>query len=391
MNILFIFHCPIIASNGGVERVTSILCREFEKRGHSVFYLATENADNKEGLSNSPRQIFLNVDLNNPKPQIEKFRALLAHHKIDIIINQQITDASRILLEHAPERIKKITCHHVQPFPYGGKERIIKLKSYPSDLPRKIFKWISVVFPYFFKTRSLNAEREWLRQAASVSDKVVLLSDKFKPRVMKYYPKFPYKKLWAINNPNTFDSYPDLEKKEKLILFVGRLVDPQKNIKDFIDVWDLFQRKNPDWKAMIVGDSPKRKIYEEYARKKQVNNLSFEGQQTNVDEYYKRATFVCLTSIYEGWGMVLTEGMANGCIPVCFNSYESASDIIDDGENGIIAKAFNKEEMAGKMSGLVRQPSQMKRMAENAQEKVKQFSVEKIAMQWESLFNSIVK
>lgn len=37
LNILFVFHVPFIAQNGGVERVTDILSRHLINRGYSVF------------------------------------------------------------------------------------------------------------------------------------------------------------------------------------------------------------------------------------------------------------------------------------------------------------------------------------------------------------------
>lgn len=393
MNILFIFHSAIIPSHGGVERVTSLLGREFTNRGHNVLYLSTGAEEPLDGHPNPSHQMFYEINWNDPAESLSVYHKLLTDNNIDIIINQQSTNASLFLLKHTPENIGKVTCCHVQPFPYGGKERIVKLKTYPTDLPRKVFKWFSVLFPLFFRLRSYANESRTLKAAASVSDKFVLLSDRFKSRVMKYCPDFPEKKLAAVNNPNTFDigSETSWEKKENLVLFVGRLDDPQKNIKGFIDVWKHFSSNNPGWRAAIVGDGPKRNMYEAYAENKGVRNLAFEGLQANVSEYFKRAKFVCLTSLFEGWGMVLTEGMSFGCIPVCFDSYESARDIIDDGENGIIASSFSATDMADRMTNMANDRFTLETMSINAIEKVKLFDLGLIANKWEDLFTTIKK
>jgi len=43
-----------------------------------------------------------------------------------------------------------------------------------------------------------------------------------------------------------------------------------------------------------------------------------------------------MTSRFEGWPMVLMEAMQMGVVPVVYNSFESLSDIVVDGENGYI-------------------------------------------------------
>ena len=58
-----------------------------------------------------------------------------------------------------------------------------------------------------------------------------------------------------------------------------------------------------------------------------LKNVFFEGRQSDVAQYYKKASFICLTSNFEGWGMVLTEGMQYGCIPMTFNNYGAAYEI----------------------------------------------------------------
>lgn len=48
-----------------------------------------------------------------------------------------------------------------------------------------------------------------------------------------------------------------------------------------------------------------------------------------------------MTSDYEGFGMVLTEGMAFGCVPLAFNSFPSLRDIVDEGRDGFIIPPFD--------------------------------------------------
>ena len=102
------------------------------------------------------------------------------------------------------------------------------------------------------------------------------------------------------------------------------------------------------------------------------------------------ASFVCLTSFYEGWGMSLTEGMSYGCIPFTFNNYGAASDIIDDDINGCLIKTFDEKDYANRLSELMSDENKRQEMSRAAIEKVKSFSVEKIVDKWESLFVNVI-
>lgn len=52
---------------------------------------------------------------------------------------------------------------------------------------------------------------------------------------------------------------------------------------------------------------------------KGIPNIRFVGYQDPLS-YQLESRILCLTSIYEGWGMVLTEAMQCGAVPIAFNS-----------------------------------------------------------------------
>lgn len=201
----------------------------------------------------------------------------------------------------------------------------------------------------------------------------------------------PHKaRITSIPNPNTFSvAEPSLESKEKVILYVGRLVKSEKEPLRLLKIWRYLHKKFPDWQLKIVGDGDEKDNMIAFAKEHQLNNVHFEGSQSDVAQYYRKASFVCLTSNFEGWGMVLTEGMQYGCIPFTFNNYGAAFEIIDDGINGCLIPAFRLKKYASRLSELMENQSKRNEMAKAAIEKVKIFSVENIADKWEQLFQSI--
>jgi glycosyltransferase involved in cell wall biosynthesis len=218
------------------------------------------------------------------------------------------------------------------------------------------------------------------------SDACVLLSE-------KYFDDFrdvsrPYNtNILAIPNPNTFQlSHLDLDNKEKIILYVGRLKESDKNPLSLLKVWTKIYKKHSDWKLLLVGDGEDIGLLQSYCKKYQLERVIFEGPKRDVASYYKRASFICLTSKFEGWGMSLVEGMSFGCIPFTFNNYGAASEIIDDGINGCLVPAFEIDMYANRMSDLISNENQRLFMAKKAFLKSRKFDLAKITLKWDMLF-----
>ena len=87
--------------------------------------------------------------------------------------------------------------------------------------------------------------------------------------------------------------------------------------------------------------------------------------------------------------MTLTEGMQWGCIPITFNSYAAAADIIDDGINGCLITPFNLREYATRLSELMRDENKRYVMSLAAQAKSRKFDVSNICVKWQALLTEL--
>ena len=119
-----------------------------------------------------------------------------------------------------------------------------------------------------------------------------------------------------------------------------------------------------------------------------IENINFVGL-TNPQEYYDRAAILCMTSSTEGWGMVLVEAQSNGVVPVAYNSFASATDIINDGENGFLVKAFDEDVYVEKLLLLMSDEDKRSVMAEKAIVSVERFDYRNIADKWIDLFENL--
>lgn len=371
---------------GGVQRVTEILTRELLYRSHNVVFLSTNDNPAKYDYKYIAKQYY--IDCNKDYNAINKeYERILSEENIEIVINQEPRPDTHYLLSITPKEIKKITCLHIQPFftQTYVKERLKYMQ------PKNWKEWLYInfcrLFPRYNKRQGHNIEIARLNKSLEVSNDLCLLSEHYIPRVLKYMPDIDNNRLIAVNNPAIIENInPQKYIKEKIIIWVGRQENDSKNIPAFIDIWNILSRNNKDWRAIIVGDGRDMQYNKNYAKKKSVERLEFAGRQQDVSQFYKKASYIGMTSTYEGWGMVLTEAMSYGCVPFAYATYESLHDIIDDGKNGIIVKPFNKEEMARRIQEVIDDNEKFAAMQKAAIEKAKTFSVENIVDKWEEVF-----
>lgn len=397
MNILFVSNIPFNPIAGGLERVTDSLAKELKKRGYSIFYLCGKLLQSELHLLDYdfPADLYQlpNYGMFDDKENLSFYKRIQAELRIDIVVNQRGLDGA--LNNMLPVTcVSLISVIHSTP---DGYSRIVPRSLADLSIPpflklkKALKKTFPAIFRFYWKRRLLNELRRKYPQLAQYSHAIVTLSETDKGILANYISANDRKKVFAIGNPNTFRVTCAFspESKRKVILYVGRLEQREKEPLRLLNIWKLLHLKYPEWELKIVGEGEEKNAMQEYTRLQNLSNVSFEGRKTNVTQYYKEASFVCLTSNFEGWGMVLTEGMQYGCIPITFNNYGAASDIIDDNINGCLIPAFDLEQYAARLSELMSNDNKRIEMSKAAIEKVKLFSVENTANKWEKLFQSL--
>lgn len=219
-------------------------------------------------------------------------------------------------------------------------------------------------------------------------DKMVVLSQGIIDQYQSIAPG--YKDHFAvIPNALSFD-HPKLLAKNKEVLVVARLDDWHKRISEILKIWETIQQDLcfAEWTLRIVGDGVDKSYYEEYVHKHVVPNIVFEGLQDPLT-YYQKASVFLMTSISEGWGLTITEAQQCGCIPIVYDSFSSAKDIIATGENGILIDNRDKEAYVAALKKLMKDDVLRNRMSEACIKSTERFSVENIAAQWNELFESL--
>lgn len=181
-----------------------------------------------------------------------------------------------------------------------------------------------------------------------------------------------------------------INEKRKIILSVGRL-EYQKGFDRLIESFSKIANDLLDWDLVILGDGPERKNLEFLIDKLGIKGRVFlPGKAGNISDWYKRADIFVLSSRFEGFPNVLVEAMSYGCPVISFDCDTGPSEIIRNGIDGILVPQDDIEAFTSALKELALDEKKRKNFSAKAIEVRERFSIEKIAHQWENLFNELL-
>lgn len=165
-------------------------------------------------------------------------------------------------------------------------------------------------------------------------------------------------------------------------------MDSQKRPMLALKIWERIAYKNPNWKMIMIGDGDYLNILKKYANQHFINNVDILGKQNPIP-FYKRASILCMTSAYEGLPLVLLEAFNFGCVPVAFNTFACASEIISNDKDGILVKENSEIEYIEKLQKLMNNQTLRVKMRNRRFVKLAEYSPSLISSLWSSLLNDI--
>lgn len=382
MNILFYLHkYPNI---GGIEKVTEIIANYLTEKGYNISilsYINNPKVVNKD--ANISHYIMPEKTIINSKENVQYISYLFTKKRFDIVIFQD---------SYAP--IEKPLFNILNSY----KTKLIIVEHNTPNCGWKIFwynllrvnlsikKLLFLPYRYWYMSHHTQKRHKLLYNKA---DKYILLSQKFIPILSNIIKVKNPSKCLFINNPITIqDDVDPTIKRKKQLLFVGRFTH-QKGISLLLKIWRSLYKQYPDWNLTLVGEGELENFIKSYITKYNLKNIQIEGYQANPSSYYNESKILCMTSIFEGWGLVLTEAMSLGCIPIAFNSFESVYDIIDNEKNGFIIPHFKVKSYIKTLQLLMEDEALCNKISNNAVTKSKKYLIENIGKQWEGLIHEI--
>ena len=175
---------------------------------------------------------------------------------------------------------------------------------------------------------------------------------------------------------------------EKRVVAIARY-SHEKGIDLLLKAWSIVEKQISDWRLDVFGDGD-RVPYEQLIDDLKINRkfCQLHGRTNDVEKEYCNSSIFVLSSRFEGFGMVLLEAMACGLPVVSFDCPWGPRSIITDGGDGILVENGNVEALASSLSKLMSDEILRHSMSKAGLKNVQRFSVDNIAEQWRSVFES---
>lgn len=377
MELLFFFTQQIAPNAGGVERVVTCMYEELSKRGFDITTLYLKPFQSEKAIPNQTQL----PSVNGSAPENEEFiKRFIKDNHFNIAFNFGAIfnrSSHAFVMACYYENIPIISVYH------NTLDWILWLNKHTSLLMRnKISRAITrKLYSIYQKFPYIKNARFYSRKSAAS----VVLASCYKNEFEELIDSNP-NYLTAIYNPQVMSEYAcdnSCEEKQNEVLFVGRL-EEQKNVAELIRIWSLI---NPHgWKLNIVGDGSQQPMLETLIADLHLNeSVVLSGHQDNPQVFYKRAKIFAMTSKYEGFPMTLIECQSFGCVPIIYDSYPAASEIVKNGENGFLIPFRQKRKYADKLNKLISDTTLLQKLSLNSIRSAERFKPDIIMDEWVNL------
>lgn len=191
--------------------------------------------------------------------------------------------------------------------------------------------------------------------------------------------------------PNALPFYPESVStcENKRAIIVGRYTEA-KGYDYMVEAWRIVHSKHPDWTihtfAMGEDEDRIRKKIQSYGLQE---TIIMNPPTDNIMEEYLNSSICIVSSVFEGFSMVLIEAMACGLPCVSFDCPHGPRAIIKDGEDGYLIEYLNVQALADGICKLIEDKELRKEMGRKGRLNVLRFSRDTVMQQWVNLFESL--
>ena len=150
----------------------------------------------------------------------------------------------------------------------------------------------------------------------------------------------PKKKIFQglyCSNQNIFKKGITISKRQKTFLFVGNLIKT-KGVAELVSSFKFFLDINPDWKLIIVGNGPLRKIIPKHSN---IEYLSFKNPE-EISKLMQKSRFLVLPTYIDQWPLVINEATLCGCGLIITNAVGNIPEFSNN-KNSFLCKISSKK------------------------------------------------
>ncbi len=202
----------------------------------------------------------------------------------------------------------------------------------------------------------------------------------------------PPEKIEIIHSLFHDPPYDPSRPRERRVVFVGRM-SPSKGIDVLLHALVKVEQACPGLTAEFIGDGPERGRCEALADALGIGGMCRFMGAVPIDTVYERLSSAALQvtpSIHEAFGNINVEGHSVG-LPVVASDVDGISEVILDGETGILVPPGDRDALADAIIEMMRDDEMRERFGRAARAHFeREFSMKQIAGQAD-FFESLVK
>lgn len=382
----------------GAERVTAVVASALAARGYTVHVLALWGEQSCFPLHPDVRLHALHAVRPSFKRRylatVRGIRAYLKKHGIDVLV---------------------------------GVDTMLAWFTWPAalGLPVRQIAWEHCNFDEDLGRRSRRVAR---RLAASRFDAVVVLTERDRARWLEALsPRVPVVAIpnplpFAVDTPadnatddtaneaadtamgtdidgaaanvgskasQEFRASTDTRVNPPLVLAVGRLI-PAKGFDILLRAWQQLTVQYPAWRLRIVGEGEARPALE--ALRDQLgltDTVTLPGATPDVLQHYRAASVFCLSSRYEGFGLVLIEAMACGLPVVSADCPTGPHEILADTGAGLLVPPDDATALAEALARVMGDGELRARLGTQGRLAARRYREPAVVAAWETLLQTL--
>lgn len=176
--------------------------------------------------------------------------------------------------------------------------------------------------------------------------------------------------------------------QDSFVVGIVARLSPEKDFPTFLKAFQILAEEVLEAKALVLGVGPSSVELKNMSKDLGLETRIFwAGKKANISSYMDLMDVLLLTSKFEGFGMVLLEGMSSG-LPIIATNVSAIPEVIGNGGPGILVPAGDYKEFASALVKLASSSEKRKELGNLGRNWVKKFSVNKMIKKVNSVYES---
>lgn len=183
-----------------------------------------------------------------------------------------------------------------------------------------------------------------------------------------------------------------IEKYEKLTILSFGNIRNMKRTNHIVRAFELFKEKEPEAQLILAGGYKSafgKKVVTLAKNSKYSDSIEVMGQvdRNTKIELFQKSHVLLVTSVREGWGLVVTEANSQGLPAIVYN-VEGLRDSVQHNMTGIVCANNNPNDMAKNIDILLGNKAEYKRMRTKGWEWSKEITFDKSCEELKEIVNN---